>query len=147
MVEKLSPAAKLIFGESEAKRVVEQWKLRLLNSRHARGQIHEVLRASGKEHERVGDEVPAHDAMTYLTNQGERMGYPAARAQGLPIGSGNVEATCKSLALRMRRPGARWLDDTGQHILDLRALALSDRFDEALALTLAPLRSTVRRAA
>jgi hypothetical protein len=147
VVEKLSSAAKLIFGEGEAKRILEQWKIRLLNSRHARGQIYEVLRASGKEHEQVGEETPVHDAMTYLTNQADRMGYVAARAHGLPVGSGNVEATCKSLALRMRRPGARWLDETGQHLLDLRALALSDRFDAAVALTLAPLRATVRRAA
>jgi hypothetical protein len=47
----------------------------------------------------------------------------------------------------MRRPGARWLEETGQHLLDLRALALSDRFDAAIGLTLAPLRATVRRAA
>lgn len=39
------------------------------------------------------------------------------------------------------------LDESGQHILDLRALALSNRFDAAVALTLAPLRATVRRAA
>ena len=147
VVEKLAPAAKIVFGESEAKRILEQWKIRLLNSRHARGQIHEVLRASGKEHEHVGEEQPVHDAMTYLTNQSARMNYVTARAQGLPVGSGNVEATCKSLALRMRRPGSRWLDSTGQHVLDLRALALSERFDEAIALTLAPLRATVRRAA
>lgn len=145
VVEKLSPAAQVIFDEGTAVRTLEQWKLRLLNSRHARGQIYEVLRASGREYDRVGEEAPVHDAMTYLANQAGRKGYAAARAQGLPIGSGTVEATCKSFALRMRRPGARWLDETGQHLLDLRALALSARFDSAIALTLAPLRATVRR--
>src|SRR5206468_1811189 len=52
VVEKLSPAAKVLYGEGKAKAILEQWKLRLLNSRHARGQIYEVLRASGKERDR-----------------------------------------------------------------------------------------------
>ena len=146
VVEKLAPAAQIIYG-TQSTTIVESWKLRLLNSRHARGQILETLRASGQEWHWVGNEQPVHDAMTYLVNQADRMNYVDARKAGLPIGSGVVEANCKSLIQRMRRPGARWLDESGQHILDLRALALSNRFDAAIALTLAPLRATVRRAA
>ena len=58
------------------------------------------------------------------------------------------EATCKSLVeARMCRSGARWRPDTAQALLSLRALALSDRWDSAITLTLAPLRREVRRAA
>ena len=58
------------------------------------------------------------------------------------------EATCKSLVqVRMCRSGARWRPDTAQALLSLRALALSDRWDSAITLTLAPLRREVRRAA
>ena len=142
VVEKLALAAQVIYGNPSTA-IVESWKLRLLNSRHARGQILETLRASGQEWHSVGKEQPVHDAMTYLVNQAERMNYVEARKSGLPIGSGVVEANCKSLIQRMRRPGARWLDESGQHILDLRSLALSNRFDAAIDLTLAPLHATV----
>ena len=65
------------------------------------------------------------------------MMYAGARRQGLPIGSGNVEATCKTLVRqRMDRAGCRWKNDTGDHVLHLRALSVSDRWDEALDITL-----------
>ena len=148
LVEKLGQAAALIHGEAEGRHVVARWKLSLLNSRHAIGQLIEALQRSGRCSTRVGDARPVGDVLRYLRNHRERMGYAAARALGLPIGSGNVEATCKSLvSLRFRRPGARWKEDSGQHVLDLRALALSDRFHDAMSLTLAPLRREVRRAA
>jgi hypothetical protein len=47
----------------------------------------------------------------------------------------------------MKRPGSRWKEETGQHILDLRSLVLSNRWDAAMDLTLAPLRAHVRTAA
>jgi hypothetical protein len=47
----------------------------------------------------------------------------------------------------MKRPGSRWKTTTGDHILHLRALALSDRWDDGVPLTLAHLRQPIRRLA
>ena len=148
LTEKLGRAAVVMRGESKASALIEGWKLSLLNRSDAWQRILGQLRASGLEHVRVADQRPVHDAITYLENHTERLDYAGARRMGLPIGSGQVEATCKSLVgLRMKRPGARWKDDTGQHVLDLRAHVLSNRWDRAMDLTLEPLQQPVSRAA
>jgi hypothetical protein len=147
-VEKLSEAAHVLENKCEAPRRLARWKLLLLNRSGARATILRELVDSGMEDVRVGDERPVHNAITYLTNNADRMDYASARRNKQPIGSGNVEATCKSLVgVRMKRPGARWKTTTGEHVIHLRALALSDRWGQAMDLTLRPSQARVRRVA
>lgn len=147
LLEKLGRAAAVIHGSGSADEVVRRWRLRLLNSSRAAEGILDELKRSGREHVQVGEGRPVHDAITYIENSGDRMDYATARRRGLPIGSGNVEATCKSLVeVRMKRPGARWKEESGEHVIQLRAVALSDRWDAAMDLTLRPLRKAVRAA-
>jgi len=148
LLEKLAPAAAVVYGETRAPAVVAQWRIDLLNRNAAPDDIRTVLLRSGQRHVRTGPNRPVHEAITYLENHRERMGYPGARRRGLPIGSGNTEATCKTLiTVRMKRSGARWKETTAADVINLRALALSDRWASALHLTLAPLRKAVRIAA
>ena len=148
LLEKLGKAAPVLYGEAHASTVLQNWRLRLLNRVQTLGEIWAELQNSGSEGVRVGTSRPVHEAITYLENHRPYMNYAAARKRGLPVGSGNVEATCKSLvALRMKRPGARWKEATGEQVLQLRALALSDRWDTAMGLTLRPLRKAIRVAA
>ena len=56
------------------------------------------------------------------------MRYADAQRQNLPIGSGVVEASCKTLATqRLKNSGMRWSDRGAQAILTLRALRQSDQ--------------------
>jgi hypothetical protein len=146
LIEKLGAASRLLAGDHE--RRIARWRLRLLNVETAAQDILSELRASGREHVRVGETTPVHDAITYIENGHENMNYAALRAAGLPIGSGNTEATCKTLVeVRMKRAGSRWNIETARHVIQLRALATSDRWAEAMELTLRPLRKAVRVAA
>ena len=60
--------------------------------------------------------------------------YAEAAQRGLPIGSGVMEAACKTLAERLKRSGMRWREAGGQAILTLRGWAQSDRFSAAWSL-------------
>jgi len=63
------------------------------------------------------------------------MRYAAYKAESLPIGSGVIEAACKTLVTqRMKNSGMRWGHEGGQAILTLRSWAQSERFDRAWAL-------------
>ena len=147
-IEKLGKAARVIHGEQRSDSIVAGWKMRLLNDSEAVCQILDEILAAGRREVRVGDARPVHEAITYLENHLEQMDYATARQQGRPVGSGTVEASCKSLfEIRMKRPGSRWKRGTGEDIVRLRALALSDRWDAAMQLVLAPLRTAVQRAA
>jgi hypothetical protein len=100
-------------------------------------------------------ELPAHqvpealsDAITYLDRNANRMRYKRLRDEGLPIGSGHVEATCKTLvSTRMKRSGARWKTPGGQAVLSLRGLAKSSRWDAAMNILLPTWVNPVREVA
>lgn len=144
LLQKLAPASAAIFGD-EGQMMLARWKFRLLNYAGAVWQILLELRDSGRELVVVDTKRPVHEAITYLENNGERMNYAEARKLGLPIGSGVTEATCKNLfEVRFKRCGARWHHETGTHIVQIRALALSERWVPGMALAFEELRSPVR---
>ena len=149
LLEKLGHAAGVLQEDAEAcSALLRRWRLRLLNASSAATEILAELQGSGREQQQVGKSRPVHEAITYLQNHAGMFDYAAARRLGLPIGSGNVEATVKSLfEVRLKRPGSGWKEDTGEHIVQLRALALSDRWGAAMDLTLQPLAKAVRAVA
>jgi hypothetical protein len=66
----------------------------------------------------------------YFRHHAARMQYAAYTAAGLPIGSGVTEAGGKELiTARFGRSGMRWKRETGDSILQLRAIRLSAQWD------------------
>jgi hypothetical protein len=76
--------------------------------------------------------------LSYFRRNKHRMRYAQWRRQGFPIGSGVVEAACKTLVTqRLKLSGMRWSPAGAQAILTMRGWDQSNRFDEAWALVAA----------
>src|SRR5258707_15197126 len=76
------------------------------------------------------DTEQAAREIAYLENNLERMNYGTFRKAGYFIGSGVVEAGCKTVVgKRMKCSGMFWSEEGGQGVLDLRCAFLSNRLD------------------
>ena len=76
--------------------------------------------------------------LAYLRKNRHRMRYAEWKRQGFMIGSGLVEAACKTLvAKRLKLSGMRWSPHGAQAILTMRGWDQSERFDQAWALVAA----------
>jgi len=94
--------------------------------------IVKTLRALRYLRQKMKNNKDIHAAVTYFTNNQHRMKYALAKENNYPIGSGIVEAACKSLVgQRMKRSGMSWGHHGGQSILTLRSLVKSNRFEAA----------------
>jgi hypothetical protein len=91
-----------------------------------------VIGALGRLRRRYPRRQAIQKALAYFREHRHRMPYAHLRAQNLPIGSGVVEAACKTLvSQRLKRSGMRWRRAGGQAILTFRALCQSERFERA----------------
>lgn len=71
------------------------------------------------------------NAIDYFTRNAQRMRYPQFRAQGLFVGSGVVEAGCKTvIGARLKRSGMFWTLRGANAIIALRCSRLSHRFED-----------------
>ena len=67
----------------------------------------------------------------YFERNTERMRYPQFRAQGLFVGSGVVEAGCKTVVgARLKQSGMFWTVRGANAILALRCNRLSGKFED-----------------
>ena len=82
--------------------------------------------------------------LAYFRKHKRRMRYYELQTKGFMIGSGVVEAACKTLVTqRLKQSGMRWSTDGAQAILTPRGWDQSERFDEAWALVAATFHAEV----
>lgn len=129
----LSVVAEAIFGKSteEATRWYARWRHKLLYEPSAAQKLLRSLRRYQKTLRKGGASRRdlKREIGYFRTNQG-RMDYATYRANGLPVGSGPIEAACKTiLGQRLKRSGMRWTREGGQVVLNLRVPLKSSRWD------------------
>ena len=132
--EQLKAATDAAYGESNAQGRAQYEKHRHV-LRHEHGGVERVIRALRYLHCKHPRRKRIKQVLGYFCRNRKRMDYAGAAQRGLPIGSGVVEAACKTLVTeRLKRSGMRWRQDGGQAILTLRGWAQSGRFAIAWSL-------------
>jgi hypothetical protein len=96
------------------------------------GRAREVIGAMRRlKMPRAEAEAVRSEAVGYLEARVEQMAYERYRADGLPIGSGAIESSCKLIVgARCKQAGMRWSEAGVAAILQLRVWVLNDRLDE-----------------
>ena len=126
--EHLHTLLKLIFPPGEFyKARCKEWSYWL-----DKGEIEQIISAVFQllpepENERKS----ATTEIEYFKTNTERMRYADFRARGLFVGSGVVEAGCKTIiAARMKKSGAKWSVRGANDIIALRCTLASSRFED-----------------
>jgi len=131
--EHLSSAAEALFGKKseEGQAWYNKYRTKLLEEDDAVESLLRSIHYYGGQRKLSGArKKQLRDHRTFFQNNGHRMPYASLRRRGLPIGSGVVEAACKTIVKqRLGRSGMRWSRKGGQAILNLRTYIKSDRWD------------------
>jgi hypothetical protein len=127
--EHVSELCKVLFISDEAK--TRGYRTRwwtLLDD----GQVETILREAQRHLPRSGDRrKKATSEIAYLDRNKKRMRYDQFRARGLFVGSGVVEAGCKTIiGQRLKQSGMEWSLEGANAIISLRCMLKSNRLDD-----------------
>jgi hypothetical protein len=108
------------------------------------GDIEALLDAAQQVDADAAQRLEINKAANYFEVNRERMRYSRFCAMGLFVGSGTVEAGCKSLvAQRLKQSGMRWRVRGGAAIIRLRCQEASNRWEELWAREIAGFNSRI----
>ncbi len=127
--EYLSAVAKTIAPDAAAAKVWMEAQKDALKT----GRVDEVVRALAphREDPEVSDDhAPVRTCHRYLSARKDQLKYREALAEGLPIGSGEIESAHRYVAQkRLKLPGAWWLVEHAEYMLALRINRLNGDWD------------------
>lgn len=121
----------------------------LLRDDEAIHRIWDWLLRRARDHPRGGSKAARTaigKALRYIRKRKHRMRYATHRAANRPVGSGETEATCGLMQLRVKRAGQSWETPGLSGILSLRSIVLSGSFPATWKAFAAKSRKEVRDA-
>lgn len=125
--EYLADAAKACAPEAP-KPWLEQQKARLKDNDGA--SVLATLRPALEPPSVADADAPVRACSRYLSNRPEQLDYKEALANGLPIGSGEIESAHRYIVQqRLKRPGAWWTPDNAEAMLALRIHRANGQWD------------------
>ena len=128
--EHLSKLAERLFGKKsvQGKKWYSYYRNSLLTK--INGVVN--LINSAKRHIKKMNKPSLLKELTYFLHNKARMRYASFKQEGLPIGSGPVEAACKTIVkARLCCSGMRWTRERAQRVLRIRTIIRNDRWDTA----------------
>jgi hypothetical protein len=103
-----------------------RWAKRLLKDK-----VQNLIKETRKECAGQAQEAAVEKELSYFEHNVSRMQYGTFRAKGYFIGSGVVEAGCKTvIGARCKQAGMFWSEPGAEHILALRCIQSSRRLDD-----------------
>lgn len=87
-----------------------------------------LLRAAAASHPDLEEEIGKE--INYFETNKERMQYPEFREQGLFVGSGVIEAGCKTVLGRLKQSGMFCTVPGANAVIALRCCQLSGKFED-----------------
>jgi len=126
--EHLSLLSQALYGEGSAlaKRRFRQWRKALLKNRIE----HIIVQAKTELPAQAQSRKLAKKQIAYFKRNQSRMRYQTFREAGYFIGSGVVEAGCKTVVgQRLKQSGMLWSPKGASHLLTVRCALLSGWFE------------------
>jgi len=126
--EHLADLSKLVYGVASQK--AKPW----ITARLAQldeGKIESLLLSLRRLRPTAQTQEAVRQTISYFANNRQRMRYAQFRRQGLFVGSGVIEAGCKTIVgQRLKQSGMRWSLRGANAIIALRCAQLSGRWEE-----------------
>jgi len=127
--EHLANLGKIVYGPASTE--AKQWAV-ARSEQLDDGDVEAVITSMKRlrpRQQNVREEV--RKAIDYFQTNKERMRYAKFRSEGLFVGSGVVEAGCKTvIGLRLKQSGMRWTVNHANAVIALRCCQLSGRWEE-----------------
>lgn len=127
LAQHVHEAARCCLGETEAARAWASGRLKDVKQGGAKALLAGIDALGGRVRAPRKKEA-LRRLRQYVHQRREMLDYPTALANGWDIGSGPTEATCKTLTLRLKRPGMKWDRDHAADMMNLIALRESGQW-------------------